>query len=165
MFSTQKLGSINNSLLTHACGWITSPVVVLCWGGNPGGFTLVLWLRGDACRSASGPLTVDWDAAELCLDLLLVVLLRNRDRLPLLWPPVFDHLASIIRGKGVSHAVLCCVWLALLCCAVLCCAVPCCTVLCLSPPYSASLESHRKSCIVKLAVASTHTSQAASSML
>jgi len=31
-----------------------------------------------------------------------VVLLRNRDRLPLLWPPVFDHLASIIRGKGVS---------------------------------------------------------------
>lgn len=30
------------------------------------------------------------------------MLLRNRDRLPLLWPPVFDHLASIIRGKGVS---------------------------------------------------------------
>lgn len=24
------------------------------------------------CRSASGPLSVDWDAAELCLDLLLV---------------------------------------------------------------------------------------------
>lgn len=56
------------------------------------------------CRSSSGPLSVDWDAAELCLDLLLVVLLRNRDRLPLLWPPVFDHLASIIKGKGVSHA-------------------------------------------------------------
>lgn len=54
-----------------------------------------------ACRSSSGPV-VDWDAAELCLDLLLVVLLRNRDRLPLLWQPVFDHLASIIKGKGVS---------------------------------------------------------------
>lgn len=60
-----------------------------------------------ACRSSSGPLVVDWDAAELCLDLLLVVLLRNRDRLPLLWPPVFDHLASIIKGKGVS---CCSVW-------------------------------------------------------
>lgn len=59
------------------------------------------------CRSASGPLVVDWDAAELCLDLLLVVLLRNRDRLPLLWPPVFDHLASIIKGKGVSELLQC----------------------------------------------------------
>ena len=35
-----------------------------------------------------------------------VVLLRNRDRLPLLWPPVFDHLASIIRGKGVSFCAV-----------------------------------------------------------
>lgn len=54
-------------------------------------------------RAAPGPLAVDWDAAELCLDLLLVVLLRNRDRLPLLWPPVFEHLAAIIRGKAVRQ--------------------------------------------------------------
>jgi hypothetical protein len=50
------------------------------------------------------------------LDLLLVVLLRNRDRLPLLWPPVFDHLASIIRGKGVSRTLLCCADFVYCCC-------------------------------------------------
>jgi len=49
---------------------------------------------------------VDWPAAELCLDLLLLVLLRNRDRLQLLWPPVFDHLAGIIKGRGVDHGVV-----------------------------------------------------------
>jgi hypothetical protein len=27
------------------------------------------------------------------------VLLRNRDRIQLLWPPTQDHLAAIIRGK------------------------------------------------------------------
>eukprot|EP00775_Hariotina_reticulata_P002968 gene2968-3253_t len=45
-------------------------------------------------------------AAELCLDLLLVVLLRNRDRLSLLWPPVLDHLSAIIRGKGVEGTLV-----------------------------------------------------------
>ena len=32
-----------------------------------------------------------------------VVLLRNRDRIQLLWPPVMDHLTAIIRGKR-EHA-------------------------------------------------------------
>ena len=35
-----------------------------------------------------------------------VVLLRNRDRIQLLWPPVFDHLVAIIRGKGVDGALV-----------------------------------------------------------
>jgi hypothetical protein len=35
-----------------------------------------------------------------------VVLLRNRDRLSLLWPPVLDHLSAIIRGKGVEGALV-----------------------------------------------------------
>jgi hypothetical protein len=35
-----------------------------------------------------------------------VVLLRNRDRLSLLWPPVFDHLCAIIRGKGVEGTLV-----------------------------------------------------------
>ncbi|WIA18254.1 hypothetical protein OEZ85_009722 [Tetradesmus obliquus] len=56
-------------------------------------------------RSGSSAM-VDWEAAELCLDLLLVVLLRNRDRLSLLWPPVFDHLCAIIRGKGVEGTLV-----------------------------------------------------------
>lgn len=63
---------------------------------------------------ASGPLTKgpppggspDWEAAEVCLDLLLVVLLRNRDRIALLWPTVFDHLAAVVRGKGVDGRVV-----------------------------------------------------------
>jgi hypothetical protein len=37
---------------------------------------------------------------------LQVVLLRNRDRLSLLWPPVFDHLCAIIRGKGVEGTLV-----------------------------------------------------------
>ncbi|KAF8061912.1 hypothetical protein HT031_004172 [Scenedesmus sp. PABB004] len=60
--------------------------------------------RGHGDRGA--PAAVDWEAAELCLDLLLVVLLRNRDRLSLLWPPVLDHLSAIIRGKGVDGALV-----------------------------------------------------------
>eukprot|EP00878_Enallax_costatus_P015929 GHUV01016699.1.p1 GENE.GHUV01016699.1~~GHUV01016699.1.p1 ORF type:complete len:757 (+),score=260.66 GHUV01016699.1:586-2856(+) len=57
--------------------------------------------RSTMDKAAAG-VGVDWEAADLCLDLLLVVLLRNRDRLSLLWPPVFDHLSAIIRGKGVD---------------------------------------------------------------
>lgn len=29
--------------------------------------------------------------AELCLELLFTVLLRNRDRISALWPRVYDH--------------------------------------------------------------------------
>lgn len=37
---------------------------------------------------------------------LQVVLLRNRDRIQLLWPPVMEHLTAIIRGRGVDGAVV-----------------------------------------------------------
>lgn len=57
-------------------------------------------------RSGSSAVLVDWEAAELCLDLLLLVLLRNRDRLALVWPPVFEHLTAIMRGKGVDGALV-----------------------------------------------------------
>eukprot|EP00877_Chromochloris_zofingiensis_P013112 jgi/Chrzof1/8054/UNPLg00099.t1 len=60
----------------------------------------------DHVRVTGSMSAVDWEAAELCLGLLLVVLLRNRDRIQLLWPPVMEHLTAIIRGRGVDGAVV-----------------------------------------------------------
>ena len=49
---------------------------------------------------AAGAGAVDWAAQELCVDLLTAVLLRNRDRLPALWPPVYERFAAVIGGRG-----------------------------------------------------------------
>lgn len=37
--------------------------------------------------------SMPWDASELCLELLFTVLLRNRDRITLLWPRAYEHFA------------------------------------------------------------------------
>ena len=36
-------------------------------------------------------LSLRWDVAELCLELLFTMLLRNRDRISALWPRVYAH--------------------------------------------------------------------------
>ena len=33
----------------------------------------------------------NWDVSELCLELLFTVLLRNRDRISLLWSRIYEH--------------------------------------------------------------------------
>lgn len=40
----------------------------------------------------------DSDTAEVCLELLIGITIRNRDRVELLWPSVHAHLEVIIRG-------------------------------------------------------------------
>lgn len=47
----------------------------------------------------SGGVVPDWDTVDMCLDLLMVVLLRNRDRILVIWPPVLDHL-QVSNGGG-----------------------------------------------------------------
>lgn len=51
--------------------------------------------------------TGGWDTSELALELLFGILLRNRDRISALWPPVYDHLQ--VRGlarHSLAHYVL-----------------------------------------------------------
>ncbi len=48
----------------------------------------------------------------MCLDLLLLVVLRNRDRIGLLWPAALEHL-QVRRGTATAaHKLLTCglVW-------------------------------------------------------
>ncbi|KXZ43437.1 hypothetical protein GPECTOR_90g523 [Gonium pectorale] len=47
-----------------------------------------------------------WDASELCLELLFTVLLRNRDRITLLWPRAYDHFQTILSHSRECAAVL-----------------------------------------------------------
>lgn len=39
-------------------------------------------------------------AVQLCLELVLAIALRNRDRAALLWPLVHDYLALIMGAEG-----------------------------------------------------------------
>ena len=55
-------------------------------GGNHGG-------GGSSTSGSSGG---NWDVSELCLELLFTVLLRNRDRISLLWPRIYEHFH--VRG-------------------------------------------------------------------
>jgi len=52
--------------------------------------------------TATSPITapVDEDVAVLCLELLIELTLRNRDRVALLWPFVHEHLESILSSNA-----------------------------------------------------------------
>ena len=54
--------------------------------------------------SANGP--ANWDVAELCLELLFTVLLRNRDRIAALWPRTYEHFHAIFSCSRDVDAVL-----------------------------------------------------------
>eukprot|EP00884_Botryococcus_braunii_P022699 jgi/Botrbrau1/9112/Bobra.0305s0016.2 len=46
----------------------------------------------------------DSDTAEVCLELVIAVALRNRDRILLMWPLVHDYLAAIMAPEGSRSA-------------------------------------------------------------
>ncbi|PNW80894.1 hypothetical protein CHLRE_07g334100v5 [Chlamydomonas reinhardtii] len=50
--------------------------------------------------------SMPWDASELCLELLFTVLLRNRDRITLLWPRAYEHFATIFQHSRECDTVL-----------------------------------------------------------
>ncbi|KAG2488975.1 hypothetical protein HYH03_012417 [Edaphochlamys debaryana] len=59
---------------------------------------------GQIPRPASS--SVPWDATELCLELLFTVLLRNRDRITLLWPRAYEQFATVFQHSNVCDTVL-----------------------------------------------------------
>ncbi|KFM23960.1 ARF guanine-nucleotide exchange factor GNOM [Auxenochlorella protothecoides] len=62
------------------------------------------WGGGDlAALVASGEPT---DSAELCLELLITVALRNRDRVTLIWPLVHEVLAAATSASQESNALV-----------------------------------------------------------
>ncbi len=56
--------------------------------------------------SNSNNSALSWDTSELCLELLFTVLLRNRDRITLLWPRAYEHFA--VRESRASCAAATC---------------------------------------------------------
>eukprot|EP00798_Chlamydomonas_sp_ICE-L_P006642 gene6642-3299_t len=64
----------------------------------------IIWASGPIPRvggpGASAAASAGWDVSELCLELLFTVLLRNRDRIGLLWPKIFDHFQKIFGCSG-----------------------------------------------------------------
>lgn len=60
----------------------------------------IMWGAGNVVAVArSGENT---DSAELCLELLITVALRNRDRVALLWPLVHEFLAACTSPEAVE---------------------------------------------------------------
>ena len=49
-------------------------------------------------------LSLRWDVAELCLELLFTMLLRNRDRISALWPRVYAHFQVCVSVLVCTHA-------------------------------------------------------------
>lgn len=68
----------------------------------------IIWASGPLPRPSNTPSSAaDWDIAELCLDLLFTVMLRNRDRIALLWPKVYEHFKTIFsRSKEVDQSLV-----------------------------------------------------------
>jgi len=58
----------------------------------------IIWAAGliPGGQKAQSPALEDTDTAELCLELLIGVTIRNRDRIELLWPLVHAHLEAVI---------------------------------------------------------------------
>ncbi|GFR51100.1 hypothetical protein Agub_g13429 [Astrephomene gubernaculifera] len=61
---------------------------------------------GPIPRPPSSSSQLPWDASELCLELLFTVLLRNRDRITLLWPRAYEHFATIFQHSRECDTVL-----------------------------------------------------------
>ncbi|EFJ51864.1 hypothetical protein VOLCADRAFT_87471 [Volvox carteri f. nagariensis] len=67
-----------------------------------------------AICSSSGPIprsnsslgSYPWDVSEVCLELLYTVLLRNRDRITLLWPRAYEHFQTILSHSRECEPVL-----------------------------------------------------------
>lgn len=68
----------------------------------------IVWASGSIPRqSSSGPGGANWDVSELCLELLFTVLLRNRDRISLIWQRTYDHFHSIFaNSRDVDKALV-----------------------------------------------------------
>ncbi|GLC38754.1 hypothetical protein PLESTM_000772100 [Pleodorina starrii] len=61
---------------------------------------------GPIPRSQSSSASLSWDVSEVCLELLYTVLLRNRDRITLLWPRAYEHFATIFSHSKECDQVL-----------------------------------------------------------
>ncbi len=49
-------------------------------------------------------LTAVAHGVQVCLELVIAVALRNRDRILLMWPLVHDYLAAIMAPEGTRSA-------------------------------------------------------------
>lgn len=56
----------------------------------------LIWAAGNPAAPSD-----DEDTALFCLEQVVAVTLRNRDRLALLWPLVYEHSADIMQGASV----------------------------------------------------------------
>lgn len=66
----------------------------------------IVWASGSIPRS-SGSGAANWDVSELCLELLFTVLLRNRDRISLIWPKTYDYFHAIFaNSKDIDKALV-----------------------------------------------------------
>ncbi|KAK9828895.1 hypothetical protein WJX72_002652 [[Myrmecia] bisecta] len=62
----------------------------------------VMWASGRITRIASTG--EDSETAEVCLELLVAIALRNRDRILLLWPLIHEYLAAIMAPEAALSA-------------------------------------------------------------
>lgn len=64
----------------------------------------LIWAAGRPHKGGSSP--EDEDTAVFCLELLLVITLNNRDRIQLLWPGVYEHIANIVQSTVMPCALV-----------------------------------------------------------
>lgn len=95
----------------HACMWLC---MALCFAES-----LVALVRALVASSghiprmqanSSSNSSLSWDCSELCLELLFTVLLRNRDRISVLWPRAFEYFQVSEREGLFTHSAAQCTW-------------------------------------------------------
>ncbi|KAG6426237.1 hypothetical protein SASPL_110457 [Salvia splendens] len=64
----------------------------------------LIWAAGRPQKGNASP--EDEDTAVFCLELLIAITLNNRDRIGLLWPGVYDHIAGIVQSTVVACALV-----------------------------------------------------------
>jgi len=92
----ESLGHLMHAII-HSSGPIPRPAANGTGGGSSG---------GSAYAAAGAGITGGWDVAELCLELLFTMLLRNRDRISALWPRVYAHFQTIFSCSREVEPVL-----------------------------------------------------------
>ncbi|OVA02830.1 SEC7-like [Macleaya cordata] len=63
----------------------------------------LIWVSGPSQKGKNGS-PEDEDTAIFCLELLITITLYNRDRIVLLWPGVYEHIAGIVQSATMPSA-------------------------------------------------------------
>ncbi|KAI3961534.1 hypothetical protein MKX01_001270 [Papaver californicum] len=65
----------------------------------------LIWVSGPSQKGKKGS-PEDEDTSIFCLELLTTITLYNRDRIVLLWPGVYEHIAGIVQSAVMPSALV-----------------------------------------------------------